>query len=77
MSVFLERQSELERVLRYGTNEEWTPMYYRPNLRIHTTRVFWITRELTKYLDTINSSIYSSSLTNELAIFHDDTEILL
>lgn len=77
MSVFLERQSELEKILRYGTNEEWTPMYYRPNLRIHTTRVFWITRELTKYFDTINSSIYSSELTNELAIYHDDTELIL
>lgn len=74
--LWKERQYALEKVLRYG-NGEWTPMYYKPDLRIHTTRVFWMTREITKYLDTLNHSIYSSSVTNELAIYHDDTELIL
>lgn len=76
MKEFKTRQEELEKVIRYGTNGEWEPMFYRPNLRIHTTRVYWMVREITKYLTSINPSIFSQELTNELAIFHDDTEII-
>lgn len=77
MGIFEERQSELEKVFRYGQSGEWSPMYYRPNLRIHTTRVYWITREITKYLDSINKNIYSSEIAKELALYHDDSELIM
>ena len=76
MQLHEQRQQELEKVFRYGSKEHFFPVYYRPNLRIHTTRVLWITREITQYLDTINNSIYSSSMAQELAMFHDDTELI-
>ena len=71
-----ERNIELEKVIRYGTRDEWKPMFYRPNLRIHTQRVFWMTREITSFLSTINNNIFSKDITDELALFHDDVEIM-
>jgi len=51
-------------------------MFYRPHLLIHTKRVSWITQELTEFLGNINPNIFDKSFTDELAIFHDDSEIL-
>lgn len=70
------RNEELKKIIRYGTAWEWEPMFYRPDLLIHTKRVFWMTQELTKYLQTINPDIFSKEITDELATFHDDTEII-
>ena len=71
------REQELKNVWRYlGSGSGWETMFYRPNLAIHTTRVNWITREITAFLETIDPSIFDRWLANELAIFHDDSEIL-
>ena len=70
------RDEELKKVIRYGTKGEWAPMFYRPNLLIHTTRVAWITREISNYLETINPEIFSKEKAIEFAKFHDDSEIL-
>lgn len=69
------RETELSKVYRY----EWspcTPMYYRPNLSIHTRRVEWMATEIANYLlETTNAKI-NIDLLKEMARFHDDTEII-
>jgi 5'-deoxynucleotidase YfbR-like HD superfamily hydrolase len=72
------RIEELKKVYRYV----WSPcdpMFYRPNLHIHSNRVEWISREIMKYLDRYRDKakvVIDTDLVVELARFHDDTEII-
>ena len=70
------REEELKKVLRYGTQGEWSPMYYRPDLLIHTSRVQWISQEICKYLQNLKPDLCDYEKATEFAKFHDDSEIL-
>ena len=77
MKALREREIELKNIFRYNWKwGGWDTMFYRPHLLIHTKRVSWITQELTEFLGNINPNIFDKSFTDELAIFHDDSEIL-
>lgn len=76
--ILLPRDQELKKVFRYI----WSPcdpMFYRPNLYIHSYRVEWIALEISKFLMNYKDYFkinFDINLVKELARFHDDTEIL-
>lgn len=75
MKKLLSREEELSKVFRY----EWSPcnpVFYRPNLLIHSRRVEWISSEITKFLIEKTKKNIDIILVREMAKFHDDTEIL-
>lgn len=66
------RENELKKIFRY----QWSPcnpMYYRPNLWIHTKRVEWISKEIALWLWLSDSQIHRIQ---KLARYHDDAEII-
>lgn len=70
----LPRKEELKKVFRYV----WSPcdpMFYRPNLYIHSNRVEWIANEIAILLNNFENKV-NVELVKELARFHDDTEII-
>jgi len=71
----LSRDEELSKIFRYNV-EIHKPMFYRPNLLIHTKRVKRIALELANYLLKNSWKKIDIDLVWELAKFHDDTEII-
>lgn len=70
----LPREEELKKVFRYV----WSPcdpMFYRPELLIHSNRVEWIATRIAKTLNGFENKV-NVDLVKELARFHDDTEII-
>jgi 5'-deoxynucleotidase YfbR-like HD superfamily hydrolase len=76
MRQLCDRNTELKSILRYGTRDEWYPVFYRPDLLIHTTRVFWITREICKYLKENSTANFQEDIALDMARVHDDSELL-
>lgn len=71
----LSREEELKKVFRY----KWSPcnpMYYRPNLLIHSRRVEWIATEISNFLAKNTDKKIDLDLVREMARFHDDAEII-
>lgn len=69
---FADRKQQLKQVIRY---HPYTPMFYRTNLFIHSTRVLWILEELAheiskQFLD------FDVDVARCLALIHDDPEII-
>ena len=71
----LPRKEELKKVFRY----KWSPcnpMYYRPNLLIHSRRVSWMAWEIATFLMEMTWKVIDVELIKEMAKFHDDAEII-
>lgn len=71
----LSRDEELSKVFRY----KWspcTPMFYRPNLLIHSKRVEWLAMEIANFLAEKTGKYIDIDLVREMARFHDDAEII-
>lgn len=71
----LPRIEELSNVFRY----EWspcTPMFYRPNLLIHSRRVEWLAWEISQFLIENIWAELDIELIKQMARFHDDAEII-
>lgn len=71
----LSRDEELSKVFRY----KWspcTPMFYRPNLLIHSKRVEWLAMEIANFLVEKTGKYIDIDLVREMARFHDDAEII-
>ncbi|MDD2870525.1 MAG: HD domain-containing protein [Candidatus Gracilibacteria bacterium] len=71
----LSRDEELSKVFRYK-GSPCTPMYYRPNLKIHSKRVEWIAFEVADFLMKNSEINIDIDLVREMARFHDDAEII-
>ena len=78
MIELLSRDEELKKIYRYV----WSPcepMFYRPNLYIHSNRVEWLAFEIAKTLISISPKIREKidlDFIRELAKFHDDAELI-
>lgn len=68
------RENELKKVLRYGLWE--SPIFYKANLWIHTQRVSWIAENIALFLQKSLHIQIDSHLVKNLALVHDDEEII-
>ena len=75
LSSFVGREEALNSIKRFN-DVHWGVMFYRTTVGFHVKRVLWILQDILEDVKVVYDSDFCSSFACELALVHDDAEIV-